>query len=214
MKVWETGTLLLQHLSPSLHSMWATARKIPIDMAGFAINLRSILTRPEVWLGRDVRGRDSRVGQLETDLLEHFTTRDRVECRGSNSEVFFNLSPPPPPPPPLSLSLSLSLSHTHTHTHTHAHTHRYWCGTQRQQIQTSNTSSTILLTQNQFLCNKLMMSCSGPVIRFCASSRPDLIRLYTMNIVTSDVPQKTIPLLIPRRNRSGFHTRAVETKGQ
>lgn len=56
-------------------------------MAGFAINLRLILTRPEVWMGREVGGGDSRVGQLETNLLEHFTTRERVECRGSNDEV-------------------------------------------------------------------------------------------------------------------------------
>ena len=69
------------------HSIWTTRRKIPIDMAGFAIELRLILTRPEVWIGRNARGRDSKVGQLETDFLEHFTTRQKVECRGLNSEV-------------------------------------------------------------------------------------------------------------------------------
>ena len=56
-------------------------------MAGFAINLRLILARPEVWIGSDTRGRDTKVGQLETDFLEHFTTREEVECRGLNSEV-------------------------------------------------------------------------------------------------------------------------------
>ena len=38
-------------------------------------------------MGREVGGGYSRVGQLETNLLEHFTTRERVECRGSNEEV-------------------------------------------------------------------------------------------------------------------------------
>ena len=70
-------------------SIWATARRIPIDMAGFAVNLRLILTRPEVWIGRDVHGEDSKVGQLETNFLEHFTSREKLECRGSNSEVGF-----------------------------------------------------------------------------------------------------------------------------
>ena len=72
---------------PLFHSIWTTHRKIPIDMAGFAVKLRLILTRPEVRIGRDTRGRDSKVGQLETDFLEHFTTREKVECRGLNSEV-------------------------------------------------------------------------------------------------------------------------------
>ena len=57
-------------------------------MAGFAVKLRLILARPEVWIGRDARGGDSKVGQLETDFLEHFTTREKVECRGLNSEVY------------------------------------------------------------------------------------------------------------------------------
>ena len=56
-------------------------------MAGFAINLRAILEKSNVWFGMTVKGKQSQTGQLETDLLEHFTTRDQVECRGSNSEV-------------------------------------------------------------------------------------------------------------------------------
>ena len=64
---------------------------MPIDMAGFAVNLCLLLANPDVWMGRDIRGRDSRVGQLETDFLEFFMTRDRVECRGLNSEVMVGL---------------------------------------------------------------------------------------------------------------------------
>lgn len=77
----------------SVLSIWATYRKIPIDMAGFAINLHLLLTRPEVWIGRNSDGRDSKVGQLETDFLEHFTTRETVECRGLNSEVLLHHYP-------------------------------------------------------------------------------------------------------------------------
>lgn len=56
-------------------------------MAGFAIHLHLLLARPDVWLGTNVRGGDTKVGQIETDFLEHFTTREKVECRGLNSEV-------------------------------------------------------------------------------------------------------------------------------
>ena len=61
---------------------------MPIDMAGFAVNLRLLLARPDVWIGKDPQGRDTKVGQLETNFLEHFTTREKVECRGLNSEVY------------------------------------------------------------------------------------------------------------------------------
>lgn len=60
---------------------------MPIDMAGFAIGVRLILERPDVMFGTTVKGQRSKKGQLETNLLEHFTTRREVECRGSNREV-------------------------------------------------------------------------------------------------------------------------------
>ena len=62
-------------------------RKFPVDMAGFAINLRYFLKKPSVMVGLNVRGHSSRNGYLETDLLEHFTTKGTVECLGSNHEV-------------------------------------------------------------------------------------------------------------------------------
>ena len=56
-------------------------------MAGFAINLKLLLEKPDVIFGRDIRGNVSKAGHLETDFLEHFTTRDSVECLGSETEV-------------------------------------------------------------------------------------------------------------------------------
>ena len=58
-----------------------------MDMAGFAINLRLFLEKPDVVVGIDIKGKQSTRGRLETDLLEHFTTKETVECRGSNTEV-------------------------------------------------------------------------------------------------------------------------------
>ena len=56
-------------------------------MAGFALNLAQVIKKPEVRFGVDVNGKDTVTGHLETDFLEHFTTKDTVECRGSNTEV-------------------------------------------------------------------------------------------------------------------------------
>ena len=56
-------------------------------MAGFAIHLCQFFKHPEARLGVDIHGRMSRNGHFETDLLEHFTTRSEVECRGSETEV-------------------------------------------------------------------------------------------------------------------------------
>ncbi len=55
-------------------------------MAGFALNLAQVM-KSDVQFGVNVNGKDSASGQLETDFLEHFTTKDTVECRGSNEEV-------------------------------------------------------------------------------------------------------------------------------
>ncbi len=63
-------------------------RKVPIDMAGFAVNLKLFLLKPWVKFGITTSGKKSKTGQLETNLLEHFITRDEIECRGSNSEVW------------------------------------------------------------------------------------------------------------------------------
>lgn len=56
-------------------------------MAGFAVNLNLVLEKPRVVFGRNVHGGVSRYGYLESDFLEHFTTRAKVECMGSETEV-------------------------------------------------------------------------------------------------------------------------------
>lgn len=65
----------------------ANRRAIPIDMAGFAITLRLLLEKPDVLFGQNVHGRMSKIGYLESDFLEHFATRNSVECLGSETEV-------------------------------------------------------------------------------------------------------------------------------
>ena len=56
-------------------------------MAGFAIHLCQLFKHPQAKIGVTVHGQDSQGGHLETDFLEHFTDRSRVECRGSENEV-------------------------------------------------------------------------------------------------------------------------------
>lgn len=62
-----------------------------MDMAGFAINIKSFLSKPDVKMGFiSSRGRKRPVkdGHLETDYLQNFApSRAAVECRGSNKEV-------------------------------------------------------------------------------------------------------------------------------
>ena len=62
-----------------------------MDMAGFAINIATFLSKPAVKMGfKEDKGRKRPVkdGYLETDFLENFATkRESVECRGSEREV-------------------------------------------------------------------------------------------------------------------------------
>ena len=61
-------------------------------MAGFAIHLYQFFKYPEARFGVRVNGNPSKQGHLETDLLEHFTTKSEVECRGSETEVNMRIS--------------------------------------------------------------------------------------------------------------------------
>ena len=66
-------------------------REFPLDMAGFAVNVHSILDNPDAWYGR-TRPRSpseekTSESTLETAFLEHFATRETVECRGTYKEV-------------------------------------------------------------------------------------------------------------------------------
>lgn len=56
-------------------------------MAGFAISLRLLLEKPDVVFGQNLHGHMSKMGHLESDFLEHFATRNSVECLGSETEV-------------------------------------------------------------------------------------------------------------------------------
>ena len=56
-------------------------------MAGFAIHVQALLSKPDVWVGFDELGDPTQRGYLETRFLEKFTSRDTVECRGNNREV-------------------------------------------------------------------------------------------------------------------------------
>ena len=56
-------------------------------MAAFAINLCQFFKHPEARIGVDVHGHPTQGGNLETDMLEHFTNKSTVECRGSETEV-------------------------------------------------------------------------------------------------------------------------------
>ncbi len=62
-------------------------RSFPIDMAGFAVHVNLILSKPKVKIGFDRNEKKSKLGYLESDFLEHFANRKTVECLGSNKEV-------------------------------------------------------------------------------------------------------------------------------
>jgi len=70
------------------HVTWDPRRKFPLDMAGFAINLRGLLEKPEVQVGLEEDGSPNPLGYLETRLLQKFVTRETVECRGSMTEIY------------------------------------------------------------------------------------------------------------------------------
>ena len=55
-------------------------RSIPIDMAGFAINIDLILKNKNVVLGIGKDGKANR--RLEDTFLKQFTTKETAECLG------------------------------------------------------------------------------------------------------------------------------------
>ena len=73
---------------PYVYSLGLHSRMFLVDMAGFAIHLCQFFTHPNARVGVNVHGTSSWAGFLETDLLEHFTSRSSVECRGSETEVY------------------------------------------------------------------------------------------------------------------------------
>ena len=71
----------------SIYSLGLHSRMFLVDMAGFAIHLCQFFKHPKAIVGVNIHGNSSKPGYLETDLLEHFTSRSAVECRGSETEV-------------------------------------------------------------------------------------------------------------------------------
>ena len=57
-------------------------RSLPIDMAGFAVNVDLILKHRDAVIGKNKNGKISLPGYLEPDFLEQLCTRETVECRG------------------------------------------------------------------------------------------------------------------------------------
>ena len=64
-------------------------RPIPINMAGFAINVDLIVRNEDAVLGQMSNGAEC--SMLETCFLEQFTTRETVECIGGR-EVYIMIS--------------------------------------------------------------------------------------------------------------------------
>lgn len=70
------------------HASWGRERTFPVDMAGLAVNARVFLERPSIELGVTAQGGQAKLGYLETELLNQFTSRESIECRGSPDEVY------------------------------------------------------------------------------------------------------------------------------
>lgn len=56
------------------NSMWKPDRPFPVDMAGFAINLKLILEHKDSWFSFDVQG-----GYQESEILRKMITKDDLE---------------------------------------------------------------------------------------------------------------------------------------
>ena len=59
-----------------------SCRSLPIDMAGFAVNVNLVLKHRDAVIGKNKNGKASLPGYLEPDFLEQMCTRETVECRG------------------------------------------------------------------------------------------------------------------------------------
>ena len=58
-------------------------------MAAFSIHLCEFFKHPDATIGVKVNGEDSIPGWLESDILDHVTTKSTIECRGSETEVYY-----------------------------------------------------------------------------------------------------------------------------
>ena len=73
---------------PSASTPQRLLRTFPIDMAGFAVNLRLILENSLAHFGRTLSGEISRKAHLETDFISLFRIpQEELECMSDNKEV-------------------------------------------------------------------------------------------------------------------------------
>ena len=63
-----------------MHTHTHTHRPMPIDMAGFSINIDLIVRNEDAVIGKS--SNNTKCTQLETCFLEQFTTRETAECIG------------------------------------------------------------------------------------------------------------------------------------
>lgn len=56
------------------NAVWKPDRPFPLDMAGFAINLKLLLEHRDAWFSYDVQG-----GYQESEILRQIVTRDQLE---------------------------------------------------------------------------------------------------------------------------------------
>ena len=76
------------HVQASKLFGFSLCRLVPIDMAGFAINVRDILQKPTVWMGYKQSKTSILKGEVESCFLEYFVEdQSQLECRGSETEV-------------------------------------------------------------------------------------------------------------------------------
>lgn len=74
------------------HTGWRPSRPFPMDMAGFAVSLRLVLSNPEACFDGDAQ-----MGFLESSFLQHLVTMDDLEpkadlCTKVGSVVHYQMA--------------------------------------------------------------------------------------------------------------------------
>ena len=79
-KLYYEGPLCAKGRVSAWHTAFAKERPFPIDMAGFATNLKLLLDNPGVVFTR------SQIGYMESNFLKQFPVSvEEVECKGNGS---------------------------------------------------------------------------------------------------------------------------------
>ena len=85
------------------HTAWDANRPFPIDMAGFAVNLKLVIDNPSAVI--DI---NAPRGHLESSLLKHLVKRDELEPLAHGCKK---------------VRQYIQYTHIHIHIHTHTHIH-------------------------------------------------------------------------------------------